>query len=365
MGEATEGLLVAVTGAITVSASRAATNDLAFTITGTDGATLRVLADASAGLDAAALRKGASGTFTGIVGQRASRTGALDGYRLWLRDRADVVLAPAATASPSASPTAGPSPVAPPVVTIATARVREGREVTVEGVLTVTTTLLDASGRRTIVEDATGAIEVYLGASDATLRVGRRVRVSGTVGRAWGAPRLRADKVLVLGERTPAVHTLTVAPGAATEWRLVRVRGTLVDVHRSGDRWQAELQVGKIRIPLVGLPGSGIAAAAVVEGRSATVTGIVKRPFPTATDRRYAILPRSAADFVLGTAAASVGPAGAGASPGTGFAGGTADSRGWGGRRRRRRRDGAGHAGRGPRRPRRPRRRGRSAWEAS
>ena len=335
-GEATEGRLVAVTGTITVSASKATSGDLAFTITGTDGALLRVMADRSAGLDATVLRKGAAGTLTGIVGQRASRKGALDGYRLWLRDRSDVVFASVATASPSAGASASPSPAAPPLVTIAAARVREGRAVTVEGVLTVDTALLDASGRRTIVEDATGAIEVYLSAPDAALKAGRRVRVTGTVGRAWGAPRLRADEVRVLGERTPAVHVLSVAPGAVTEWRLVRVRGTIVDVHRSGDRWQAELQVGTIRIPITGLPGSGIGAASVTKGRAATVTGIVKRPFPTATDRRYAILPRRGADLVLGGAVvtgkspgtASADRAGVGSGGTGGMTGGTADDGG-------------------------------------
>ena len=294
-----------------MSASKATSGDLAFTITGSDGATLRIMADRSAGLDVATLRKGMVATFTGISGQRASRKGALDGYRIWLRDRADVALAPVATASPSPSVSASPTLTATPLVTIAAARVREGQKLTVAGILTVNTTLLDASGRRTIVEDATGAIEVYLAAPDTALRLGSRVRVTGTVGRAWGAPRLRADEVRVLGERTPVAHALSVAPGAATEWRLVQVRGTIVDLRRSGDRWQAELQVGTTRIQVTGLPGSGIAASSVIEGRTATITGIVKRPYPTATDRRYAIVPRREADLVLGPAAA------ASASPGT------------------------------------------------
>ena len=186
------------------------------------------------------------------------------------------------------------------------ARVREGRSVTVEGVLTIDPTLLDASGRRLVVEDATGAIELYLAAPDAALRTGRLVRVTGTVGRAWGAPRLRVEAVLVLGSRTPTAHALSVAPGAATEWRLVSVRGTIEDVHRSGDRWQAELRVGSVRIPVIGLAGSGIAASGVIAGRTATVTGIVKRPYPTATDRRFSILPRRSADLVLGPAARPV-----------------------------------------------------------
>ena len=326
-GELTEGRLVAIPGVITTSASKATSGDIALTITGTDGATLRVVADRSAGLDPATLRKGTAVAFTGIVGQRATRKGAFDGYRIWLRDRADVVIVPSATASPSSRPTASPSPASPPVVTIAVARVREGRSVTVEGVLTIDATLLDASGRRLVVEDATGAIELYLRAPDPALQAGRRVRVTGTIGRAWGAPRLRAEAILVLGTRTPTAHALSVAPGAATEWRLVRVRGTIEDVHRSGDRWQAELRVGAIRIPVTGLAGSGIEAAAVIVGRTATVTGIVKRPHPTATDRRFSILPRRESDLVLGPAVSvSPGPSGSTRPSGNaagGAAGGT------------------------------------------
>ena len=44
--------------------------------------------------------------------------------------------------------------------------------------------------------------------------------------------------------RGDAPLDLRVAPSAAHEWRLVRVRGDVVEVHRSGDRWQAELLVG-------------------------------------------------------------------------------------------------------------------------
>ena len=328
-GEATEGLLVTVSGVVTTSASRATSGVITLILTGSDGATLRVMADQSAGLDRAVFQKGVAMTLTGLVGQRATRTGAFDGYRLWLRDRADVLIAPVASASPSGtpsasptptprpSPTARPTPAAPPLVTIAAARVRDGREVTVQGVITIDPTLLDATGRRLVVEDSTGAIELYLAAPDAALRTGRLVRVTGTVGRAWGAPRLRAKAVLVLGSRTPTAHSLSVAPGAATEWRLVRLRGTIEEVHRSGDRWQAELRVGSVRIPVVGLAGSGIEATAVAAGRAATVTGIVKRPYPTATDRRFSILPRRPADIVLGPFAGSSALPGASGSPGS------------------------------------------------
>ncbi|HEX5829211.1 MAG TPA: OB-fold nucleic acid binding domain-containing protein, partial [Candidatus Limnocylindrales bacterium] len=114
------------------------------------------------------------------------------------------------------------------------------------------------------------------------------------------------------------------APTAAVEWRLVRVTGTLVDVRRSGDRWTADLATrGSTKVLVSGLAGSGIPAAAVLEGRSATVTGIVKRPYPTATDRRFAVVPRRAADLVLGGAApgassATASPGGAAATATTG-----------------------------------------------
>ena len=48
-----------------------------------------------------------------------------------------------------------------------------------------------------------------------------------------------------------------------------------------------------------GLDGSGIDASRIVEGRLATIVGIVRRPYPTATDQRFAIVPRSIADVGL------------------------------------------------------------------
>ena len=48
------------------------------------------MTDGSSGIAAADLVKGRTYRLTGIVGQRASRKGALDGYRLHLRDRGDI-----------------------------------------------------------------------------------------------------------------------------------------------------------------------------------------------------------------------------------------------------------------------------------
>jgi hypothetical protein len=93
------------------------------------------------------------------------------------------------------------------------------------------------------------------------------------------------------------------APGAAHEWRLVRLRGDVAEVHRNGDRWTAELVVAGVRVPISGLAGAGIPSTALTAGRTATIVGIVRRPYPSATDRRFAVVPRSGADLTVGPAA--------------------------------------------------------------
>lgn len=73
--------------------------------------------------------------------------------------------------------------------------------------------------------------------------------------------------------------------------------------------------------------GAGIASTAIVAGRSATITGIVKRPYSTATDRRFAVLPRASGDLSLAAAASgtSGGVTTGGGSAGGGTSGGPAD----------------------------------------
>jgi hypothetical protein len=52
----------------------------------------------------------------------------------------------------------------------------------------------------------------------------------------------------------------------------------------------------------VGVARSGIPADALEEGRNATITGIVKRAHPSATDQRFGIAPRTSSDIRLGPA---------------------------------------------------------------
>jgi hypothetical protein len=88
------------------------------------------------------------------------------------------------------------------------------------------------------------------------------------------------------------------------------VTGTIAVVHKLGDRWRAELSIAGRRVPIVGLAGARIPSTALVETRTASIVGIVRRASPGATDRRFAIEPRSVADIDLGPAAGGSGAAG-------------------------------------------------------
>ncbi len=113
-GEGTEGRLVRTSGTISVAPTKATSGDIVLTIAGSGGVTLRVYADASAGIATTGLRKDTSVTLTGVLGQRASRKGALDGYRLWLRDQADVSVAPDSSPTPGTTATPTPGTTATP-----------------------------------------------------------------------------------------------------------------------------------------------------------------------------------------------------------------------------------------------------------
>jgi hypothetical protein len=277
---------------------------------------------------------GATYDVVGIAGQRASRKGALDGYRVWARDAGDLqrrstptptpTLPPGATPTPSRSSAPSPTP-AGGVLSIADAVRRGDGQVTVEGIVTTAPDLLDSTGRRIVIEDRTAGVEILIPVDSRAPAVGSRIRVDGTMGRAYDAPRIKAEAIVVVavGGR-PLALELQRTPTAAHEWRLVRVSGTVVDVHKLGDRWRAELSVGPDRVVVAGLAGARIPASTLVEGRTATIVGIVRRPYPGASDRRWSIAPRGPADVTVGAGGAGAGGAGAGAG-GAGAGGGGSD----------------------------------------
>ena len=91
LGESVEARLVAVDVQLDLGPTRAASGDL--TVDALDVATGRripVMADASSGIALSDLARGRRLHLVGVVGQRATRAGRLDGYRIWLRDRSDI-----------------------------------------------------------------------------------------------------------------------------------------------------------------------------------------------------------------------------------------------------------------------------------
>lgn len=312
LGEGTEGILIDIVGVTSRPPTKGTSGDLSFDFVDGSGHAFRVLADGSSGVSAASVPLGRTLRLTGVAGQRASRKGALDGYRIWIRDRTDVVVVSAP----------GPTPSPAPTTSIAAALARgDGAQVVIEATITAGNSLLDSSGRRIVVQDGTGAIEVLLPVGSAGPAVGSVLRIAGTTAHAWGAPRLRAETVVdrhavVLIQ--PAARG--VAPSSSDEWRLVRISGTIGKVERFGDRWRAEVALAgshDARVPILGQAGAGIPSTRLVEGASVTIVGIVKRPYPTATDRRFAVLPRSALDLATTTAAPGSSGSGPGGNGGT------------------------------------------------
>ncbi|MEO5941121.1 MAG: hypothetical protein ABIZ72_09015, partial [Candidatus Limnocylindrales bacterium] len=302
LDDAVEGRLVSLEGVAVARPTRATSGDIVFDVTTAHGP-VRIAADASSGLTASAVAKGDRLRLIGIAGQRASRKGAADGFRVWLRGPADVLRLGGATGSATPPPSASGSPSTPPggaIRTIAAAILAGSGTVTIEGSVTAPAALLDATHRRIVVQDRTAAVEVLLASGSTAPPVGARIRVTGESGRAYGAPRIRAATIDRIGTAVISALELRVAPGAAHEWRLIRVRGDVVEVHRSGERWTAELLVGGTRVPITGLGGAAIPSAALATGRTATVVGIVRRPYPSASDRRFSIVPRSPGDLTVG-----------------------------------------------------------------
>ena len=127
LGEASEGALVRVVGVVDGRPTKATSGDITFFVTSTYGP-VRIVADVSSGLTADSVSVGAEYEVTGIAGQRASRKGAADGYRVWPRDARDLVrrsAAPTPTPMPGGSPIPTASAPAGGVTSIADAIRRE------------------------------------------------------------------------------------------------------------------------------------------------------------------------------------------------------------------------------------------------
>jgi uncharacterized protein YdeI (BOF family) len=322
LGEANEGRLAEIIGTVTASPRKGTSNDLSVDLVDASGTAFRVVTDGSSGIAPTDLVKDKAYRLTGIVGQRATRKGALDGYRLYVRDRGDIV-AIAGGGSPGASPSPGASGGVTVIAISKALAVPDDTRVTIEGTVTAGVELLDSSGRRIVVQDRSGAIEILLPSGSKGLAVGTRVRVTGSTGLAWGAPRIAATEVVELGSGgNVGPRDLHRSPAERDEWQLVRISGTVAKVNRIGERWRAEVTLADGTAALVqGQAGAGIPSTAIVAGRKISVTGIVRRPYPTSSDRRFSILPRGTADIATG--AGEQGGSGGGGSGAAGSAGAT------------------------------------------
>ena len=317
LGEATEGVLARLT--VTISRMEASSTG-SLTLFASDATgEARLFLDARLGLIRSDFAVGQTLAIVGVVGDR------LGLYRLWPRDASDITLiadSPAATPTPAPPSTpapgasADPSPVA--IIAIADALRAQGQTVAVEGVVTTKPGLLDSDGGRVTLQDATAAVLIRL-PSDASVRAGQQLRLTGTVGTYYGAPSISANDARVVGQGSAMPASVRLAPLAAgLEWRLATISGRVESVHRDGDAWRAEISLSGGNVPVSGLSRSGIPSTALVAGRTATVTGIVKRAYPTASDQRLAVVPRSGADIRLGPAIGSGDANGPSARPGDG-----------------------------------------------
>lgn len=308
IGESTEGSLVTIGGTVT----SVTTDSGRLNINIGDGTSaVRVLADPPAGLSRSDVARGDAVFATGIVGQHATASGRLDGYRVWIRRRTDLVVsAPAQTATPKPQSSEKPKSSEKPQPSSTGARVYpnlasalkvRGAAVDVVAAVTATAGLLDIGRPTIVVDDGTAAVAVILPDATNPPSVGMRVRVTGKVGSWETGPTVLATGVEAQGV-LQAVGPRTVAGqlGSSLEWRLVRVCGRIDRFVKAGVRWRADLQVNGHTVAVLGEPTAAIALTRSSVGRLAVVTGIVRRA--TSDSSTFQLLPRMALDIRLGPA---------------------------------------------------------------
>jgi len=321
IGEGTEGSLVTIRGTV----DSIETDAGRLTITIGDGVNaIRALADPAAGVSRSDVARGDEVLVTGIVGQHASATGRLDGYRLWLRRPTDLIVRdPLATDAPvpTAGPTAGPT--AAPTTTVhhdlVSALGTRGAAVDVQAVVTATAGLLDIGGPTIVVDDGTAAVAVILTDAMSVPPVGMLVRVTGKVGRWESGPTIIAAAVAAQGElQAVAPATIDGALDATLEWQLVEVCGRIERYTAAGSRWRLDVNVSGHLVAVLGEPDAGIDVASSDVGRLALVVGIVRRS--TSDSAVFQLLPRSVLDFHMGPvpATSSTGSSGSSGSPSPG-----------------------------------------------
>ncbi len=107
LDEESEGRLLTATGRLLSKPKKSSGGDVTITLERDGAAPVKVMADVSSGVTTASFTVGTTYRVVGVAGQRASRSGALDGYRIWIRDGADLVVVSGPPAAPGASASPG------------------------------------------------------------------------------------------------------------------------------------------------------------------------------------------------------------------------------------------------------------------
>jgi len=321
--EALEGQLVATRGII-VSGPESLSGGVAYGIDDGTGQA-RVVVGVGTGIDLTGWVRGADLQLVGVLGQRDSSGTGTSGYRLQVRDPADVLdvvpptpapettptpipsSSPAASGSRSAVPSATPTaaPASAPLVTVGAARaLPTGARVRLRGVVTLGPGLVDDT--TAIVQDATGAIELRLGTVGGALRRGQLVEVEGTRSTRAGMLTLRVvTEPRQLGRRgEPAAPRIATGDAAESlEARLVRVIGRVASSPTRASTGSVSFGVddgsGELRATVpaaVGLRDPRLVRGAMVE----LVGALRQQTTASQPERGYRLWLRAAADLRVG-----------------------------------------------------------------
>ncbi len=320
VGEHLEGRLVGTSGAI-VGSPTVLSSGLAFDVDDGSGAT-RVLVGASTGIVTSAWLPGMSVAIVGVAGQRDSTGSGADGYRVMLRDAADVrSLTPPGEASPS------PGDGGDGVSTIAEAR-RADRDtsLTIRGTVTLPSGLVDDD--TAVIQDATGAILLRLGDDGGRLNLGARVEVSGTRSTLSGMESLRVSgpiETLGNGPEPAARRVRTGGVREADEATLVVASGALVTSARRFSSGTVSFEIddgsGPLRVSLAAAlraDRDSLSAGTWVE-----VRGVLGQETSLAQpDEGYRIWPRTSAEVRVTAPASGDDNGSGGEGPDDGGSGG-------------------------------------------
>jgi len=310
-----EGRLVRIRGTVQGSPTTL-TSGLAFDVDDRSGA-IRVVVGTSTGVDPATWRSGSALELVGVVGQRDSSGSGTDGYRVFPRDPGDVL----GVGAPGASPTHGQPPGAEGITPISKARAAaENTQLRIRGVVTLPPGLVDE--QTAVLQDASGAILLRLGAGASRVRLDARVEVIGERSTLSGMESLRVTESITLlgtGSEPAARIVRTGDAGEADEAKLVLARGAIVTSARRSSTGTVYFEIDDGSGPLrVSLPASlGADPGPLVADTWVEVRGVLGQETSGSKPHEgYRIWPRATSEVrvtaPVTTAGGSTGPAGGG-----------------------------------------------------